>query len=59
MRQIRWVISVWVILCLVVVKGKGERLEVDTIPLPLRSYSIGKEVDSILGSSSLSTFLLN
>lgn len=58
MRQIRWVISVWVILCLVVVKGKGERLEVDTIPLPLRSYSIGKEVDSILGSSSLSTFFI-
>lgn len=58
MRQIRWVISVWVILCLVVVKGKGERLDVDTIPLPLRSYSIGKEVDSILGSSSLSTFFI-
>ena len=68
MKQTKWLISLWACLVLMAassagVKGKlaipcqaWEQGSIDTIPLPSRIYSIGKEVDSIQSPSSLQSF---
>ena len=68
MKQTKWLISLSACLVLMAassagVKGKlaipcqaWEQGSIDTIPLPSRIYSIGKEVDSIQSPSSLQSF---
>lgn len=68
MKQTKWLISLSACLVLMAassagVKGKlaipcqaWEQDSLDTIPLPSRIYSIGKEVDSIQSPSSLQSF---
>lgn len=68
MKQTKWLISLSACLFLMAassagVKGKlaipcqaWEQGSIDTIPLPSRIYSIGKEVDSIQSPSSLQSF---
>ena len=68
MKQTKWLVNLSACLVLMAVsavgakgklagpRGAREQGGLDTIPLPSRIYSIGKEVDSIQSPSSLQPF---